>query len=79
MKKYKYVRATLTLKPTDDAAATMRKKKASITGPLTGTLAIISWIRRPSPQLVVAGSLEDEPKTSLTKPKKAKVQRARKR
>lgn len=76
MKKYKYVRATLTLKPTREAAAKMRKAKASIRGPLTGTLVITNWLRMPSTQVEVAGSLE--PKTTLNKPKKAKARRARK-
>jgi hypothetical protein len=76
MKKYKYVMATLTLKPTRKAAAQMKKAKAGIRGPLTGTLDLTNWHDRQCTILKVAGSLE--PKTTLTKPKKAKAQRARK-
>jgi len=76
MKKYEYVRATLTLKPTRVAGAKMRKAKESIRGPWTGTLVVTNWIQSPSTQLQVAGSLE--PKTTLTKPKKTKARRARK-
>ena len=76
MKKYEYIRATLTLKPTRKAAAQMKNARASIRGPLTGTLDLTNWHDKQCTILKVAGSLE--PKTTLTKPKKAKAQRARK-
>lgn len=76
MKKHEYVRATLTLKPTREARTKMRKAKTTIRGPLTGTLVLRNWLYMPWPTLEVAGSLE--PKTTLTKPKKTKAQRARK-
>lgn len=57
MNKDKYLKPLLTLSP-EEAAAIMRKKKASLRIPLTGALVIEPWIRRGSPQLYVAVSIE---------------------
>jgi hypothetical protein len=77
MKKHKYVRATLTLEPTRKAAAEMKKARASIQGPLTGTLVLTKWLRQPITRLTVEGSLKPIA-SPVTKPKKTKARRARK-
>ena len=79
MEKYKYIRATLILEPTRAVVAKMKKAKASIRGPLTGTLVLKNWHDRPlPPRLEVKGSLK--PITAPgTKPKKAKARRARRK
>ncbi len=77
MKKYKYVKATLTLGPTMEAAQ-KKKARASIRGPLTGTLMITNWRDIKCARLDVKGSLEPEP-ASVPIPKQAKARTAQKK
>ncbi len=77
MKKYQYVKATLTLGPTMEAAQ-KKKARASIQGPLTGTLMITNWRDFKCTRLDVKGSLEPEP-TPVPVPKKVKARTSRKK
>lgn len=76
MKKPKYARATLILKPTRRAGVTSSKARESLLGPLTGTLVIKHWEEDPCVRLEVEGSLE--PKTTVRKPSRARARRGRK-
>jgi hypothetical protein len=76
MKKPKYVRATLTLKPTKGAGVTSIKARKSLLGPLSGTLVIKHWEEDPCVRLEVEGLLE--PKTTVRKPSRARARRGRK-
>ena len=77
MKKHKYVKATLTLRPTKKAKEKMEQAGVIIQDSFTGTLEIRNWKRLPSSLLVVKGSLK--PGKTKTKTKKQEAGGIRKK